>query len=187
MERGDIDIDVANRDLALKDLHHTAASIISDDIKKHNTGVYFHKVPIDPVTDLCSIDYKKAEEKGLYKIDLLNVGIYERVRDEAHLNELMKEPKWENLDDFDFFVKMIHIGNHYKTYVELPEKIRSIEQLAMFLAIIRPGKKHLQGKKWSEIEKEVWIKDSDLYMFHKPHAISYAYLVVVNMNLENQD
>ena len=34
----------------------------------------------------------------------------------------------------------------------------------MILAMIRPGKRHLVGKSWEEIEKEVWIKgDNDTY------------------------
>ena len=53
----------------------------------------------------------------------------------------------------------------------------------MFLAIIRPGKKHLMGKSWSEISKTVWDKGTDGYVFKKSHAISYSWLVAVHMNL----
>ena len=53
----------------------------------------------------------------------------------------------------------------------------------MFLALIRPGKKHLVGKKWYEVGREVWDKGTDGYTFKQAHAIAYAHLVVVHMNL----
>ena len=192
MDRGDIDIDFANRDDALLGMNFTMASIISEtEIKKHNTGVYFHQVPIDPVTSVCSIDYRDAEAAGFFKIDLLNVNLYKDVRDEEHLLKLMNtEPNWENLYDPDFCSKLIHIGNHYSTLIAMPEIVDSIEKMAMLLAVIRPAKKHLIGKTWDEIKKTVWIKSDDgVYGFHKPHAIGYSHLVVVNMNLleENHD
>jgi hypothetical protein len=66
----------------------------------------------------------------------------------------------------------------------MPELIDNIDKMAMFLAIIRPGQKELIGKTWDEIAKTVWIKNTDdRYSFKRAHAICYAYLVVVNMNL----
>ena len=51
--KSDIDIDVANRDQALTVLAHTNASIIREDKNtKHNTGVYFTEIPVDPYTCL---------------------------------------------------------------------------------------------------------------------------------------
>jgi DNA polymerase III alpha subunit len=53
----------------------------------------------------------------------------------------------------------------------------------MFLAMIRPGKKHLIGLSWSEVSKTIWDKDEGTYSFKKSHAVAYAHLVVVHMNL----
>jgi hypothetical protein len=53
----------------------------------------------------------------------------------------------------------------------------------MFLAVIRPAKKHLIGRTWNEIAKTVWDKGDDGYHFKKAHAISYSWLVAVHMNL----
>jgi hypothetical protein len=53
----------------------------------------------------------------------------------------------------------------------------------MFLAIIRPGKKHLIGKPWKEVAKTVWDKGTDGYVFKKSHSLAYAHLVAVHMNL----
>jgi len=59
-----------------------------------------------------------------------------------------------------------------------------VEQLAAVLAVIRPAKRYLIGKDWSEIEAEVWQKpDGDEYYFKKAHAIAYAHVIVVQMNL----
>jgi hypothetical protein len=54
----------------------------------------------------------------------------------------------------------------------------------MLLAIIRPAKKHLLGKTWTEIGMEVWKKpENDEYYFKKSHAVAYATAIVVQINL----
>ena len=60
----------------------------------------------------------------------------------------------------------------------------SIDQLAMVLAIIRPAKRNLLGQPWPTIEKQVWLKPSDdSYYFKKSHAIGYAHVIVLQLNL----
>lgn len=188
LNRGDIDIDFSNREQALSGLRHTPASIIKDGkIARHNTGVYFHAVPKDPITGLCSLDYNAAEDRGFFKIDMLNVGVYEHVRDEAHLLDLMERPlDWAVFTDPSFVAKLFHLGN----YGDLCARLRptSIEHIAMILALIRPGKKHLQNKcetqGFRSITDEIWVKtDEDTYSFKKAHAISYAVLVYVHVQI----
>jgi DNA polymerase III alpha subunit len=53
----------------------------------------------------------------------------------------------------------------------------------MFLALIRPAKKHLIGQAWKEVSKTIWDKNTEGYSFKKSHAVAYAQLVVVHMNL----
>jgi hypothetical protein len=66
----------------------------------------------------------------------------------------------------------------------MPEPVDTIARLAMFLAIIRPAKRNLAGKTWKEVSETVWQKpDDDTYFFKKSHSVSYAQLVVVNLNL----
>ena len=180
----DIDIDFGNRDKLLQVLPHTRAAMRNvKPIRHHATGVYVTDVPYDPINDMASIDYVEADKRGYFKLDLLNVHVYEQVRDEKHLVELMYDPKWENLKDKNFVEKLIHLNNQYYNLQKMPEPIDSIPRLAMFLAVIRPGKKHLIGQVWSEIAKTVWDKGTDGYTFKKAHAIAYAQLVVVHMNL----
>ena len=60
--------------------------------------------------------------------------------------------------------------------------------MAMLLSIIRPGKAHLQHKDWKEIAKTVWEKPADgSYYFKKAHAVAYAHLVAVHINLLCED
>ena len=180
----DIDIDLGNRELLLSKIKYTSASMRNvNPIRKHATGVYVTDIPYDPAYDMASIDYSIAEERGYFKLDLLNVHVYNQVRDEAHLIELMREPDWSKLNDKKFVESLIHLGNHYNQIQKMPEPINSLPRLAMFLAIIRPGKKHLLGKAWSEVAKTVWEKEQGAYVFKQSHSIAYAQLVVVHMNL----
>lgn len=185
----DIDIDVADRNQALATVAHTAASIIRDGkMSRHNTGVYFTEIPTNPFTGQASLDYQQAETLGYIKVDVLNVGLYQQVRSEQHLHELMnREPEWDRLYDPDFCAKLIHIGAHYDTLIKMPEAVNSIARLAMFLAVIRPAKRHLIGKSWKEVAETVWEKPADnSYFFKRSHSVGYAHLVAVNMNLLSQ-
>ena len=183
--KSDIDIDFADREQALAVLATTPASIIRDGkLTKHNTGVYATDVPIDPFTGYASLDYNDAEERGYMKLDLLNVNLYKQVKSEQHLIELMREPDWAKLYDPDVCAKLMHVNGHYDLLLQMPEPVDTIPRLAMFLAIIRPAKRNLAGRTWKEVAQTVWDRPADdTYYFKKAHAISYAQLVVVNMNL----
>ena len=179
----DVDIDFADRTHVLKHIKGVGARLETS--KQHNTGVYFTDIPVAS-DGLATVDHKVAEQLGYFKLDLLNVNVYENVRDEIHLVELMTtEPKWERLwTDPEYCAKIIHIANHY----ELIDNMRpdSIPRMAMFLAVMRPGKSYLRNKQWAEVGKTVWERPKDdRYFFKKAHAVSYAHLVVVHMNLLN--
>lgn len=183
---GDIDIDLADRQQILSKIPHIAAAIKRDEQwVKHNTGVYVTDIPFNPVLNAASIDYQDAESRGYVKIDLLNNSVYQQVRSRQHLEELVKKPpNWSRLCDREFFQKIVHIGNHYELFLKLAEPICSIEHMAMFLALIRPAKRHLVGLPWQQISQTVWEKASDgTYGFKRSHSFSYSYLVVVHMNL----
>lgn len=180
----DIDIDFGNRDKILEHIKYIPAAMRKvDPIRKHATGIYVTDIPYDAINNFANLDYSEAEKRGYIKLDLLNVHVYDKVRDEAHLIELMREPKWEKLNDRVFVEKLIHLSNHYNSMQKMPEPIDSIPRLAMFLAVIRPSKKHLIGKPWREVAKTVWDDDKTGYHFKKSHSVAYAQLVVVHMNL----
>ena len=182
----DIDIDLGDRTNLLNKVDYVGASNLKDTVvAKHPTGVYFQNVPIDPVSGLAVVDYRIAEELGFFKIDLLNVHVYQQVRDEQHLLQLMnQEPVWELLQSKEFVDQVIHINNHYDLICAMPEPITSINHLAMFLAILRPAKRHLIGQLWADVEKTVWQKAEDgKFAFKRSHSIAYAHLAAVHMNL----
>ena len=183
--QSDIDIDFADRQQVLDLLNVTPASIIRDGkLTKHNTGVYATDIPVDPFSGSASLDYQAAEARGYMKLDLLNVHVYKQVKNEEHLIKLMHEPDWTKLYDPSICAQLIHINNHYDTLLKMPEPVDSIPRLAMFLAVIRPAKRHLIGKTWKEVSATVWDKvEGEGYAFKRAHAVSYSQLVVVNMNL----
>jgi len=185
----DIDIDLGDRTQALAHINHVPASILRDGrLVKHNSGIYVTDIPVDPFTGQAAVDYQAAEARGYVKLDLLNVSLYTQIKTEEHLHELMSaDPAWDQLYDPEFFSRLIHVGSHYDTLLKMPEAVNSIPRMAMFLSVIRPAKRHLIGKKWAEVAATVWDKPSDDgYYFKKSHAVSYAHLVVVNMNLLTQ-
>ena len=178
----DIDIDFANRDDALSKLRHVTAAISTQ--KKHNTGIYCHNIPHNPITGVSTVDYKEAEDRGYFKIDFLNVMIYKDVKDNDHLLHLMgTEPIWELLLQEDFVNLLFHINGHIDILKQMQPT--SVEQLAAVLAMIRPAKRYLIGKEWTTVMNEIWEHtDADTgYAFRKSHAIAYAVAIVVQMNL----
>lgn len=177
----DIDIDFANREDVLQRIPHRIARLGNN--KKHNTGIYATEIPHNPVDNLATIDYKTAEERGYFKLDFLNVSIYQDVRDEEHLQQLMtKEPIWELLQNTEFVDQLFHLSGHGALLKKTCPT--SVEQLAAVLSMIRPSKRHLQDEPWEIIEKEIWkTPENGEYFFKKSHAISYAMAVVVHMNL----
>ena len=177
----DIDIDFADRSVILSKIQHRVAKL--DTGKKHNTGVYVTECPHNPVDNLATIDYKTAEDRGYFKLDFLNVNIYNDVKDETHLHTLMeKEPQWELLQHDDFTDNIFHISGHGD--ILRTTKPQSVEQLAAVLAMIRPAKRHLVNETWPTILENVWVAPTDgSYYSKKAHAISYAMACVVHMNL----
>lgn len=182
--QSDVDIDFGNRDLILQHIKHIPAAMRKvTPIRKHSTGIHVTDIPTDGINGMANIDYAEAEKRGYFKLDLLNVHVYGQVRDEEHLKSLMREPNWDMLKDKQTVEQLIHLSNHYNSMQRMPEPIDSIPRLAMFLAVIRPAKKHLIGLPWKKVSESVWEKESNDYHFKKSHSVAYANLVVVHMNL----
>ena len=181
----DIDIDFGDRTRVLELIkHHAASLLVQGETRRHNSGVYVTPIPTDPLTNLAAIDYETAEKRGYFKIDFLNVSIYQMIETPEQYDLLLStEPSWDRLwQEPAWAQQIIHIGN----YTELLAKMRpdSIVKMAAFISIIRPGKAHLQNQSWSQVLQQVWDGDTTRgYTFKKAHAISYAALVALHMNL----
>jgi hypothetical protein len=179
----DIDVDFGDRTKVLSVLPHIVASRIErGELKKHNTGIYLQNIPKNPINNISSIDFETAERRGYFKIDFLNVNIYNEIKNEQHLNELMnKEPVWELLLQKEFVDLLFHLKGH--TDVLKMNCPTSVEQLAAVLAMIRPAKRYLIGSDWTTIMKEIWTKPNNKeYYWKKSHAFAYAMAIVVHMN-----
>ena len=181
----DIDIDFADRNQLLELIQHTPArQLHQGQVRRHNSGVYVTNIPQDPVNQCAAIDYKAAEELGYFKIDLLNMSVYQLIASPEHYaTSLAQEPDWDKLwTDTEWAQQLVHVGN----YTDLLKEMRpdSIPRMAAFISIIRPGKSHLQRQPWDTVFETVWDGDeSQGYTFKKSHSLSYAMLVALHMNL----
>jgi hypothetical protein len=124
---------------------------------------------------------------GYFKIDLLNMSVYQLIQSPVHYEEMLATtPPWSRLwTDAEWAKNLVHIGN----YTELLKDMKpdTIPRMAAFISIIRPGKAHLQNQPWDNVFESVWDGDSSRgFVFKKSHAVSYAALVALHMNLLNQ-
>ena len=184
----DIDIDFADRDQLLKLIQAIPArQMHQGQVRRHNSGVYVTDIPYDPVNACAAIDYAQAEECGYFKIDLLNMSVYQLIKSPTHYKQMLdQEPDWSRLwTDVEWAKQLVHVGN----YTELLKSMKpdSVPRMAAFISIIRPGKSHLQNKPWPEVFESVWDgDDSKGFVFKHAHAIGYAALVALHMNLISQ-
>ena len=194
IEIPDVDIDVSDRDKALTSLrNYTQASQVNGhNMTPHNTGVYFQHIPIDPTNNLAAFPYKEAEFFGYFKVDIIPNHVYDLVKSNDELDELLELPiDWSWFQDERFFkaedrrYQLTHLANYHHLCEMYPPQ--SVEDIACLIAVIRPRKKYLVGKSWDIIKEVVWQKldteDSKHYFFKKSHAIAFGVLVVLHAQL----
>jgi hypothetical protein len=184
----DIDIDLADRKQLLQLICATPAQQLHQgQVQRHNSGVYVTDIPIDPVNKCAAIDYEQAEQRGYFKIDLLNMSVYQLVKSPDHYEQMLaQDPPWVRLwTDPEWAKQLVHVGNYTDLLAAMcPD---SIPRMAAFISIIRPGKAHLQNKPWPEVFESVWDgNDSRGFVFKKSHALGYSKLVTLHMNLLSQ-
>lgn len=177
---GDIDIDCQNRNKILSLINHIPASLQNN--KKHPSGVYAQNVPINPSTGYALVDF---HNNTFQKIDFLNLDILSNfLSNKMLLYYMEKEPKWELLLCQDILNKLPHLSKHLDIIKKY--KPKSVEDLAIILALIRPGKKNLIGKSLVDIQKDIWIPVEEYYL-KKSHAISYALLCITMLNFVEEN
>jgi hypothetical protein len=181
----DIDLDLADRNQLIKLISCAPArQLHQGQVRRHNSGVYVTDIPYDPINECAAIDYETAEARGYFKIDLLNMSVYQLVKNPKHYEQLLaQEPNWSRLwTDPEWAQQLVHVGN----YVDLLKEMKpdSIPRMAAFISIIRPGKAHLQKQPWADVFATVWDgDDSKGFVFKKAHALGYSKLVALHMNL----
>ena len=180
----DVDIDFADRTQILELIKHTPArQENSGEVRRHNSGVYVAAIPEDPLNNCASIDYRDAEARGYFKIDFLNQSVYELIQNQSHYDRMLyHKTNWQLLLDSDFCKHVVHIGNYLDLVTDM--KPDSIERMAAFIAVIRPGKAHLQRQSWDTVFASVWDGDNSRgFVFKKSHSLAYAKLVALHINL----
>jgi hypothetical protein len=111
----DIDIDFADRDLVLKLIRHTPArQVTQGQVRRHNSGVYVTDIPHDPINGCAAIDYEQAEQRGYFKLDFLNMSVYQLVKSPEHYQEMLAAtPPWNRLwQDTNWSKQLVHVGNY---------------------------------------------------------------------------
>ena len=186
MFTADIDIDLRTDFSPKKLFPWTRASIVKDDeLRPHPCGYYPQTVPIDPVTGLCSIPYKEAEQEGFTKIDFLHLGLLDNIESRQEIDAMLaEEPDWGLLQMSNVHSKLFQLAKHGELLKII--KPTCIEELADVLALIRPGKKQyikLYKTNRESVRKVLWTPDENGYHFKKSHGIAYAMNIVLQLHL----
>lgn len=209
-EVADVDLDVNDREKAFSIFSKaTRASVLHTDTKSpdypklrpHPDGFYFQNIPVDVETGLSAFPYKQAEEFGYCKVDILSMHVYSMVKSEDELNELLNAPvDWNWFIDERFFknedpsYSLAHLASWYWLCKMYPPK--SVEDLAILIALKLPAKNYMIPKSvsesqkytWDQIKERIWGKRDDepeckSKPFKKSHAVAYALLVVLHAQL----
>ena len=188
MINADIDIDVKSSFNPLKIFNGSKkASIVQDGkLRPHPCGVYFQKIPSDPITGLAAIPYKEAEELEFLKIDFLHLSLYDKFESRSDIENLLKvEPNWSLLKIPSVVKQLFQLSNHFEILNKVSPK--SINQLADVLALIRPSKRFLIPyylKDPAKYRTDLYKKSVDeSYGFKKAHAVAYALTIVLQLHL----
>ena len=188
MKKTDIDIDVPDRKIVdtLNLPHYKASMIHNDVIKEHNCGIYFQKVPTLFDTNISTIPYDKAPEYGYFKVDVLTNSVYENIKDEEDMNNLLHtEPDWSLLDyrenvekefeknpSADMILFNVDVTEDRKTYqIDSPGRVRLFNSgryptYSMAVKLDRVRSKNIcfsllfgGGAKYSNGEDSLFISD----------------------------
>jgi hypothetical protein len=176
----DIDIDFKDRLEPISIINHVPAITVKG--ASHPSGIYLQNIPAHPFTGLAAMDTEKADDLGYMKVDFLTNKIYEKLEGKDHLKDILsREIPWDFFEDEHIVQKLAHIRDHFRIVKLIQPK--SIDDLAVILALVRPAKKHLIGAPRSLIDAEIWTKVEEGYAFKRSHAVAYAVSIIVQLQL----
>ena len=186
---GDVDIDVPPSFSPVKLFPWTRAAVVRDgEYTQHPCGVYPQEIPVDPLSGLAAMPYDAAEELGYFKIDFLHLHVYQHFEKREEIDALIAvEPDWSLLLDSVNHKKLFQVANHGELILKL--KPTSVEDLADLMALIRPGRRQLIPlyMKSKQMARQVlWSTTDQGYSFKRSHALSYAYVLILQLHLIKQ-
>lgn len=166
-----------------------ASMVKNGELAQHPCGHYMQTVPVDDVTGLAAIPHKEAAQMGLFKIDCLHLSLLDPIQSKQEVRRLaFSPPDWSMLENPNVVSKLFQIHKHYIIVNRIQPK--TVQQLADCIALIRPGKQHLiesyinaTEEERENLRKQIYAKQSEGYYYKKPHAISYALTIVMQLNL----
>lgn len=178
----DIDIDISNKFKPSK--QWIRASINNDgELTPHNSGYYTYDIPyINENNKLSIISYDTLDDAKINKVDFLRNSFYNKFTFQYEIDELIDvEIDWNILKDETIVTKVSHINNYFKKLQQF--NIKSIEDMADFLALIRPGKSHLLDAYITDREsiRSVLYTPTNSYYYKKSHAYAYALQIKIQL------
>ena len=208
MKFSDLDLDIPsiNSESIRKGLDRASVKTEKGDYQPHPAGVYFYK-SIPQFNNQSILDYKVMEENEYQKIDILNNTYLDNISNEEMIEfvDLIEEEEidWKTLWEFENPYQLSKYPGILREF-----KVSSVLDLAIVLAIIRPGSlqnydkmktfihtdKILNKKSEKDREilkftygipvfdeqfKELGINDGK-YRYKKPHSLGYAYVLLID-------
>jgi hypothetical protein len=162
-----------------------ASRVDSDQLLKHPCGVYFQTIPKDGITGLAAIPFKRADQLGYTKFDLLHLSILDQFKSRADIMEAIKtDPDWSLLGTREIVEQLFQLRNSWDIISVV--KPTNIQTLADVVAMIRPGKRSLLSaymKSPASVREQLYriSETEDKSSFRRGHAIAYAYVIVMQL------
>ncbi|RMH20483.1 MAG: hypothetical protein D6698_04180 [Gammaproteobacteria bacterium] len=175
----DVDFDLSGP-IGLSEIGTVASIIRDNELLRHPSGVYVSRVPVDPVTGQCSLDHHRAEHLGYPKVDLLVNRSYAAFRSTDELAEYVNRiyagefPAEHFLDPkyYEGEPRIPQLYRHYDMVLRYPPK--SVDDVAILFALIRPACRHLVGLPIEEIAQRIWVEKTKGYRYKKSAAYGVA-------------
>lgn len=208
MKNSDLDLDIPSiESLRIRErLPKASIKNQKGDLQPHASGVYFYK-NLPTFEGMSVIDYKQMEQADFQKIDILNNTFLDDITVESFSEFIEKinseDIDWKSLWDYE---NPYQLSNYPAILREF--KVSSVLDVAIVLAIIRPGAIQQYDKLKKNIHTDALLKnktnefydllkdtygipvfddqfkkmgfDDGKYRYKKPHAIGYAYVLLVD-------
>jgi len=208
MKFSDLDLDIPSSKSEIIRNGLTKASILTEKgtYQSHPAGIYMYAA-VPSFNGVAIIDYKEMEKMEYQKIDILNNTYLDGISNKEMI-EFISKIEEEDIEWKDLwrYAEPYQLGKYPGILREF--KVSSVMDLAIILALIRPGsisnydkmkayihtdtilnKKSEKAQKilketygipvFNEQFKELGINDGK-YRYKKPHSIGYAYVLLID-------
>jgi len=139
------------------------------------------------LTGMSAIPYHAAEDIGYFKLDLLHLHVYSHYKNRSEIDaSLKKVPDWSLMLVPSNHPKLFQLSKHGDLIMKI--KPKSVEEVAELMALIRPAavNRHIPTIYQKDRElgcRLLWAKTEDGYAFKKSHALGYAFIIWLQLNL----